>query len=849
MRCPTCNGVSILCLTSVFVLGIAGRTLLADERMDDIAKRRQAFLVQLADDWKRVGYPIQWKHDEWKFDEIEPNWSGALAAMRLKRSPEELAKANAFFEAMPLDERIDYDMRVCEVLHTYYLFRDDPDLSVKARRHLLELAHFKPAPRRMNASIWHFGATENHALMGHVWCLLVAQIDQDRETAAQISRHIEAYVVEHIKKGWLEYNSPCYVEKEVGCLLLLAEWAEDPVLRRKAQLGLDVLFAEHAVLNLDGMLGGPACRVYRPGHEGILPEELGHNSRRDARCSGSYPLMYMLFGEGEPHFYGVLGAPLLATSGYVPPAAVSALATAGEERGSYAFKARRPGNGHRSRPPEPASAELTPEMFNARVYAWVTPDFVLGSFQEVQGRYSAARSLPLTSVLRMAGSTRRAVYTNLMLGGREEMAAAVADCFQHKNVSMGRGSVGEAYLATKEFEEVIESDGWILMRAGGTFAAYRVVGVSYKWQQLSGPSLFGDFIKFEKPDAPFILEAARAADYGGDFARFREDVLDNRIEQGNDFVSYESCSQGQSGPSAEAFAMTLRYGQLPLVDGQPVDLEAYPTFESPYLNSAWDSGIVKLRFPGHRLTVNVAKDRSPLRVEETILPLALPYEANGDAPDEAWRPFVNYWRLKPEQWYWDAGGGKGGGCLRHDGALGAASRERGAHDSSILLRGGEAWTDYVFTADAYATKGRLGLWFRGDMHDEGGGNGRWVKGYHFVVDPSRKKCRLTRTRQDGLIPPRAKGADVKPERNEFSNPWVLAEGKAPETTQYEQWMALKVQVCGPSIRCFINDQQVIEIENDMYRSGSVGFMAYKGEDVRLDNIRVVALPSGANASR
>ena len=66
---------------------------------------------------------------EWKFDEIEPNWAGALAAMRLKRSPEEVAKANAFFEAMPIDEKIDPDMRVCEALHAYYLFRDDPALA------------------------------------------------------------------------------------------------------------------------------------------------------------------------------------------------------------------------------------------------------------------------------------------------------------------------------------------------------------------------------------------------------------------------------------------------------------------------------------------------------------------------------------------------------------------------------------------------------------------------------------------------------------------------------------------------------------------------------------------------
>ena len=560
------------------------------DRVVAVEQRKREFLVQVADNWIRMGYPVQWKHKEWKFDEIALNWTGALAALRLARSPAEIAQADNFFRNMPIDEKVDGDMRVCEALHSYYLFRDDPNLSSAARKHLLELVRFKPAPRRINPSIWKFGATENHTFMGHVWCLLVAQIDRDWETAEAIGRHIDAYIVEHIKKGWLEYNSPCYVEKEVGCLIMVAEWAGDPTLRRKAKLGLDALFAEHAALNLEGMLCGPACRVYQCNRDGILAEELGHNSRCDAQCSGSYPMMYMLFGQGKPHFYGVLGAPLLATSRYVPPVAVHRLAVAGEERGSYVFKARRPGSGHRLFRHNPELQEPTPEAFNGRVYSWVTPDFVLGSFQEVQGKYGMSRSLPLSSILRMAGSTRRAIYTDLVLAPTKEMNAAVVDCVQHKNVCLGRGAVGQAYLATQEFDEVIERDGWIFLRAGGTFAAYRVLGTGYTWQQVNNAAVYGDFIKFHKDDAPFVLEAARAADYRGNFERFQKDVIDNQIRQLPDSLVYQSCSDGDSGPSAEPFVLTLRYGELPLVDSRPIDLAGYGMFESPYLDSAWDSG-------------------------------------------------------------------------------------------------------------------------------------------------------------------------------------------------------------------------------------------------------------------
>jgi len=659
------------------------------DRAAAVERRKREFLVQLADSWIKAGYPIHWKHEEWKFDEIEPNWGGALAALHLRRSETEIERANELFSSMPIDEKIDPDMRVCEALHAYYLFRDDPNLSAASRRHLLELVHFKPAPRRINPSIWKFGATENHAFMGHVWCLLVAQIDRDWETAEIIGRHIDAYIVEHVKKGWLEYNSPCYVEKEVGCLIMLAEWAGDPLLRKKATLALDVLFAEHAALNLEGMLCGPACRVYEVGNNGILPLELGHNSRCDAKCSGSYPMMYMLFGQGEPHYYGVLGAPLLATSRYVPPKAVHRLATGGVERGTYEFKARRPGHACRLFRNNPKLDQPLPEMFNGCVYAWVTPDFVLGSFQEVQGEYGASGSLPLTSVLRVAGSTRRVIYTNLMPSGREEIARAVVDCVQHKNVSVGRGSCGQAYLATDEFETVIERDGWIFVHSGKTFAAYGIIGTSYAWQNVDNPGVYGDFIKFDKSDAPFILEAAQSSDYAEDFTRFQRDVLNNKVEQRADSLSYKSCSDGDRGPSSEAFTLTLRYGEIPLVNGIPMDLDSYDTFDSPYLNSPWDSGVVKLRFGTDRLMINVARPRFPIRIEQTIEPLRLPYETHCDEPDTPWVPFLNYWRLKPEQWYWDIREGNSGGCLRHDAGLGVQERQRGAHDAAILLRGGD----------------------------------------------------------------------------------------------------------------------------------------------------------------
>lgn len=239
-----------------------------------------------------------------------------------------------------------------------------------------------------------------------------------------------------------------------------------------------------------------------------------------------------------------------------------------------------------------------------------------------------------------------------------------------------------------------------------------------------------------------------------------------------------------------------------------------------------------------RTSINAANDGTAERVEETIQALTLPYENDCDEPDDAWAPFLNYWRLKAEQWYWDNAEGKSGGCLRHEAALGVVDPKRGAHDAIILLRGGEDWTDYVFEADAYAEGGHFGLWARADMRDEGDRNGRWVQGYYFVLDPRHQKCRLWRARFDGLVLADEKGEPQKPEKNHFSNPILLAEAPVPESVVHGRWLHLRFGVRGNSISCAVDGGQVVSAQNDLYPSGSIGFTTYKGHGVRFDNVRV-----------
>jgi len=363
---------------------------------------------------------------------------------------------------------------------------------------------------------------------------------------------------------------------------------------------LDMLFAEQAVLDLDGMMCGPCHRAY--GWEAVPDDnEENHNNRRDRMRSGLYSAAYIAFGDAQPHFYGVLGSFCLASSSYVPPEIVTKLALAREQRGCYELRARKPG---RSLGPSIQEHDGIPrdDGFNTRVYCYVTPDYVLGASQEVDGAYGMlnARGQSFFDALVVRGGTRKTIYLDCGPEG--------TDIFQHRNVLVGRNDVGQAYIATKELGRPIERDGWVLLRDTNAFIALRPARGGYRWRKVESPYVFGEYLDFADVRSPFVLEVARPSDYDGGFDAFAADILGNKLsvtKQGG--LTYESCSQGKSGPSAEEFTVELRPGKLPKVNGKEADLASYPTIESPYVKSAWDSGVLEVSFGGEKLILDFNK--------------------------------------------------------------------------------------------------------------------------------------------------------------------------------------------------------------------------------------------------
>ena len=78
-------------------------------------------------------------------------------------------------------------------------------------------------------------------------------------------------------------------------------------------------------------------------------------------------------------------------------------------------------------------------------------------------------------------------------------------------------------------DDVQEDGGWIFVKDGGAFAAVKVVAGGYQWTPAwkHAETITEEtkaFITLDTENAPVILIANQAADYGGDFAAFKAAV-------------------------------------------------------------------------------------------------------------------------------------------------------------------------------------------------------------------------------------------------------------------------------------------------------------------------------------
>ena len=151
-------------------------------------------------------------------------------------------------------------------------------------------------------------------------------------------------------------------------------------------------------------------------------------------------------------------------------------------------------------------------------------------------------------------------------------------------------------------DAVEEEQGWIFVKSGEAFAGVKVVG-GYEWV---APWKHSDvirpksFVRLLKEDAPVITIGNDATDYNNHFGAFKKAVIAQPVIWKDGVLKFATITH--EGP--------LKAGKI---DGGPVDLRPSLVNDSPFIRSAWDSGVVYIRKGNETLKLDFSDPQNPLR--------------------------------------------------------------------------------------------------------------------------------------------------------------------------------------------------------------------------------------------
>jgi hypothetical protein len=296
-----------------------------------------------ADYLQRLRHALQVQSD--RFD--DPKTTGknpvvkvriGIAGLALGQHVDEL---NAYFEADGFgwkpSEQWGFSLFSASYLRLYALFNDRTGvmkgrLSPKAQENLersfWECAKACSKLAEAKIDVWESDGSENHHVTSRVSDFLVARFLKDIPAYAERkyddgSTLQEQYEVrldywskwldQRARRGLFYEDGSSYENYTIEALFNLRDFAEDPVLRRKADMFLDLVFANFAEETLGSVRGGPKTRTKEEGFE--------------ARYYA------LLFAQGER--FRELGNYLLPTSSYYPSPAIVSLAKDASGRGAY----------------------------------------------------------------------------------------------------------------------------------------------------------------------------------------------------------------------------------------------------------------------------------------------------------------------------------------------------------------------------------------------------------------------------------------------------------------------------------------------------------------------------------
>ncbi len=437
--------------------------------------------------------------------------------------------------------------------------------------------------------------------------------------------YMKAHMRQRARKGFfLEISSGGYAGRMHNMYFMIDEISPDPELRRLARLSLDLWWTFWAEEQIAGERGGG--KVRHRGLRGLLPNTEAHMT--DVwyyHGAGTRDMDYVRDVTGPSMALAMDYIRLL--SAYRPPDFVTEILRDRETAQPYAVVQRRLGRSagqDENGPPEvlnevrtvfdresiPRYSFYDLEESDVLKYSWVSPSFVLGTNMRPPHDVRAwaagsAQSWWHGLLLQHPGTPYPQRVVPTVIYDRDSMGEQYA--IQSRGSFMTR-KLNDAWSPNRDNSRlpmgVFISDGlrrhtslegdFIFIDSHTTWVAVRAAGgVFAPANDVLEPrhSRAGTFYGLSDDTMPVIIEAAERSDYPS-FEAFKNAARAAALRQSDGAYHYESLS----GDTLSMFDDRAR----PTINGTAIDYTPDVAYQSRYVLSQWDSGVVTVAVNGNR---------------------------------------------------------------------------------------------------------------------------------------------------------------------------------------------------------------------------------------------------------
>lgn len=390
--------------------------------------------------------------------------------------------------------------------------------------------------------------------------------------------YIKHWIAERAKKGlFVEMANEGYGLETLKGVYNFFDFGDNEMRSLSGKL-LDLYWASWAEEQINGVRGGSKNRVY-PGKE----------SKSGQGEFWQMAWYYLGIAKPAPPARNLM---TLVASDYRMPLVVMDIALDVQGRGCYEIKERRLGlavEGYHMNP----DYRLRQDSGGLLRYSYCTPDFIIGA------AHFEARKWQDWTLISSQNRWQGVIFSGVD-NARIFPQCSLNDTYraynQHWSVQnkgciitqkLPEGYAWDAkpmrvFFSNAGLSNFKEINGWVFAESKGAYTAVKCVSKGYVWTNDED----GKWMVCEDELTPLIIEVVRKCDYDS-YDAFQTKILKNALTCDAQILHYHS-SYGDD------FGFYTDYSKLATVNGKTIDIQPKLVFDSPFIKSVWNSGIVDI---------------------------------------------------------------------------------------------------------------------------------------------------------------------------------------------------------------------------------------------------------------